>query len=196
MSTGLGYMKLKQQPAVLRFHSSSKKIEVEAHYSEMLLFSHWRKESRDIKRDVDGCLEQYQEKKLEIDNNREAIFPGELTVDCLEDQEFELKSIKPVHIYDMLNSQGYESIGYTGNLNLEGGGQFENYEKCRYRKVGLPDGKEMHFMTRRMVPEQMFFLKKVIEACKDVVKCRNNPKLRPKPITLTLLGGQGKKSFL
>ena len=201
----LGYMNLRLTPAVLRNHNSSKKEGVEQHYAEMLLFSSWKDEIKDLDRGLDTCFDQYLEKKTEIDLNKKAMFPGESKIDYLEDKEIELASMRPTHIYDTLNSQGeqqnkddlevgavddpkYESRGYTGNLNLEEGKQFE---KRKYRKFCLPNESEMHFMTRRLVPEQMSALRKVIAACKNVVKCRKNPKIKPKPVRLAILGGQG-----
>ena len=205
----LGFMKLKRTFKVLRNHTSKKKEGVEEHYSEMLLFSAWRNEIRDLKRDVKECYNQYLEKRIEIDSNRKALYPGESKIDYLEDQELEVESLRPVHIYDMLASQceqqnnddleegvtddpKYESFGYTGNLNLEGTGHIEN---CKYKKICLPNDSEICSITRRLVPEQMDVLKKVISGCKDVVKCRTNLSVRPKPVRLILLGGQGKYKF-
>ena len=70
-----------------------------------------------------------------------------------------------------------------------------NQTQCKYKKICLPNDNEICSITRRLVPEQMDVLKKVISGCKDVVKCRNNLSLRPKPVRLILLGGQGKYKF-
>ena len=46
-------------------------------------------------------------------------------------------------------------------------------------------------MTQALVPEQMNVLRKVISSCKDIVKARHNPLVKPKPVRLIVHGGAG-----
>ena len=203
-------MRLRSFPSVLRIHDSRKKdLDHEKFYSELLLFSHWQNEKDDLpNEDEESCKAKYIEKKKEIEDNRKNIYPGESTIDLLESAELEL--VKPVHLADTLDCQGeqendedlevgaiedqaFESFGYTGNLNLEPPPQFDN---CKYKRVEVPGEKELNHFTQRLVPEQMNVLRKVIESCKDVVKARNVPTLKPRQSLLLVHGGAGKINVL
>ena len=41
----------------------------EKHYSEMLLFSHWTDESKELPLDAETCIAEYVNRKAEIDLN-------------------------------------------------------------------------------------------------------------------------------
>ena len=118
--------------------------------------------------------------------------------------------IRPVHLANTLDCQGeqeneedlevgptedpaFESFGYTGNLNLEHVPQFDN---CKYKRVEVPSANELNLFTRRLVPEQMNVLRKVIDSCKDVVKARSNPTLKPRQSLILVHGGAGKINLL
>ena len=106
LKDGLGIMRLRSYSSVLRIHDSRKKDQDhEKFYSELLLFSHWENEAMDLPADdEDRCKAKYLEKKVEIQDNREKIYPGESTIDLLESAELEL--VKPVHLADTLDCQG------------------------------------------------------------------------------------------
>ena len=144
LTDGLGFMRLRSYPSVLRIHDSRKKDQDhEKYYSELLLFSHWKNEQEDIpSNDEQSCQAKYLEKREEMEMNRFQIYPGESTIDLLESAELELVELeKPVHLADILDTQGeqendddlevgptedpaFESFGYTGNLNMERPPQF------------------------------------------------------------------------
>ena len=111
----------------------------------------------------------------------------------------DLQSRKPEHLTDILDPQGdqnneddldiecvedpeFESFGYFGNLNMNEGESRAQVEDFKYKKICLPSKEEMKHMTRQLVPEQLNVLRKVIVCCKAIVRARNNPNLRPKPI--------------
>ena len=123
-------MRLRTYPIVLRIHSSKRKEGHEQHYSELLLFSHWRDEIKDFHRhSPDECMAEYENRKeLEINPNRKKMFPGENIIELAD-----FGDLKPVHVYDNLDCQGnqqnlddlaagcmddpeFESFGYLGNL--------------------------------------------------------------------------------
>lgn len=209
---GLGFMRLRSFPAVLRIHSSKKKEDYEKYYSELLLFCPWTsKESETEKFHRDNatdCINMYEENIAIIESNRTAIYPGEGTIDVLESDDLTIE--KPLHIFDILDSQRqqendddmdvgvkddplYESFGYRGNLeNQADNVQFEDF---KYKKFCLPSDEEMKFFTHRLVPEQLNILRKVVKYCKDVVRSRKNFKHIVEPLRLIVHGGQGKILF-
>ena len=202
----LGKMRLRAFPAVLRIHSSKKKVGHEKEYAELLLFLSWRDEVKELHPEEEvKCIEKYGDKLLEIQDNREAIFPGERTINLLDNEDLEIH--RPAHLCDMLDTQGdqeneddlaigaeddpqFESFSYTGNLAKEGKVSFET---SKYRIVKLPNIDEMNFITRRLVPEQMNILRRVVEFCKDVLKSKKNIHHVAKALRLIIHGGAGNK---
>ena len=202
---GMGLMRLRYYPAVLRFHTSKKKEGYEQYYSEMQLFTHWRNEEKEFHPENEvACLKMYESRAEEILNNKKAIFPGEETIEMLESANWEL--MQPTHLIETLDPQGeqegnddmidgidddpeFESFAYTGNLNLS------HQENCsetgRYKQIQVPSDLELNKMTQALVPEQMNVLRKVVSSCKDIVKARHNPLVKPKPVRLIVHGGAG-----
>lgn len=165
-------------------------------------------------------MAEYHARKDEIIANKKVMYLGE---DFLELQEIgdledlnmeDLDVIKPEHIGNTLcsqveqnnaedNADGYiddpefESLGYIGNLDLNQEESREQVADYKYKRICLPDNEEMKYMTRKLVPEQMNILRTVVASCKDIVRARKNPKVRPKPIRLIVHGGAGNdKHFL
>ena len=96
---------------VLMIHNSKKKEVTEEHYSETLLFSSWRDERKDLKRNSDACFNEYRNRKKEIDNNRKIIYPGEAVIDTLESTELELIKMR----INRTNQQEVEFIDRNKN---------------------------------------------------------------------------------
>ena len=89
----------------MRIHNSKRKEGHEQHYSELVLFSHWRNETEEFYEDsVDECVEVYNLRKNEIIVNREKIYPGEDTIELFEIGDLEMR--KPEHVADILDCQG------------------------------------------------------------------------------------------
>ena len=204
LKDNLGNMRLRFQPAVLRIHTSKNKEGHEKYYSEMLLFSSWTDEENELSLQEVECLAEYIKRKDEIESNRQAIYPGEATIDYLESADLEI--LKPTHLLETLNGQGeqensddleeegiiddpdFESFAYTGNLNLDGQQKFEDF---KYKKICLPSDFELNHITRQLVPEQMNPMRKVLSACKDIAKSEKYPQIKIKPVRLILHGGAG-----
>ena len=203
---GLGYMRLRKTPAVLRYHNSTKKEGHEQQYSELLLFSNWRKEEEEFHPgNAKLCIEEYNKRKEMINDNKKAIYPGENTVDLIESLDIDVQG--PAHIYDMLDGEGqqkqeddaavgpendpeFESFGYTGNLAKKETTQFES---SKYRLIDVPHEEEMKVKTLRLGPEQMNIVRKVIQYCKDIVRFRKNFSHKVSLLKLIVLGGAGEK---
>ena len=140
-----------------------------------------------------------------IKRNKEAIYPGEGTIDLLENMDLDVQ--RPAHIYDMLdgerqqqadddwaegaeNDPQFESFAYTGNLAQGDNNQAESH---KYRIVNVPKEEEMKIRTLRLVPEQMNILRKVIPYCRDVVKSKKKLSHKVQPLRLIVSGGAGKQ---
>ena len=204
LKDGLGIMRLRKEPAVLRIHTSKRKDGHEKHYSEMVLFSPWMNEEKELPQDEDACIEEYIKRRDDINTNREAIYPGEATIDLLEGEELELK--RPTHLVEMLDNQGdqenaddleegavddpdFETFAYTGNLNLdEHPNKFEDF---KYKELCVPDEFELQQMTRQLVPEQMNVMRTVLSSCRDIVKAEKYPQIKRKPVRRIVHGGAG-----
>ena len=204
LKDGLGMMRLRSHPAVMRIHNSRKKDGHEQQYSELLLFTHWRNEVDEFHPDNGKeCVKVYNERKELIKQNKEAIYPGEGMIDLLENMD--LDDQRPAHIYDLLdgerqqqkeddleagaeNDPQFESFAYTGNL-----GQQENVQadSSKYRIVKVPQEDELRHRTLRLIPEQMNILRKAVGYCRDVLKSENNPTHKVKPLRLIVHGGAG-----
>ena len=62
LEEGLGYMRLRRHPAVMRFHTSKNKEGHEKYYSEMLLFSHWTNETDELPMKEYECMKEYKKR--------------------------------------------------------------------------------------------------------------------------------------
>ena len=100
----------------------------------------------------DDCIAEYNSRKVEINENRKKMFPGENVIELAD-----IGDLRPEHVYDTLDCQGeqenlddlaagciddpeFESFGYLGNLNQSTEpvkGKFEdfNYKTLHEGKV-------------------------------------------------------------
>ena len=203
--SGYGKMRLRSFPAVMRIHSSKKKEGHEQHYAELQLYTPWRDERKLLANDERKCIEKFHKMIEVIEANKKMIFPGEETIGLLENLDLELH--KPMHIFDLLDSQReqereedlavgviddpeFESFGYTGNLGQENDG---NFESSKYRIVKMPSNDEMDHFTRRLVPEQLNILRRVDTYCMDVLKSEEILSHTVEPLRIIVHGGAGKK---
>ena len=199
-------MRLRAYPSVCRIFNSKKYENHEQHYSELVLFAHWRDEINEFHKDSpEDCVNEYENRKIdEIFPNREKMFPGDEIMELAE-----YSDLIPEHIHDDLDCQGeqnneddilegfeddpeFETFGYMGNLNQNpekpAAVQFDD---CKYKKISLPTNSGRNQMCRRLVPEQMNILRKIVASCKTIVKAKKDPKVKPKPVRLIVHGGSG-----
>ena len=198
-------MRLRANPAVMRIHSSRNKDGHEQQYSELLLYTNWRDEEDEFHPESGkDCIEEYKKRKDLIKRNKEAIYPGEGTIDLLENMDLDVQ--RPAHIFDMLDGERqqqadddwaegaeddpqFESFAYTGNLAQGDNNQAESH---KYRIVNVPKEEEMRLRTLRLVPEQMNILRKVVLYCRDVEKSKKKLSHKVNPLRLIVSGGAGK----
>ena len=192
-------------PMVLRIHSSKRKEGHEQHYAELQLFTPWRDEIEDLKRNCpEECMALYYTKEKDIEGIRKEIYPGEETITLLENCD--LDEIMPQSILDGIDAQGEQELAdgkeeglvddpkYAG-LHYEGDPEKlkeSNYtEEFKYKKLSVPEQEELNFLTRLLVQEQRAVLSKAIHYAKEVVKARNSPHEQPVPLRITVVGGAG-----
>ena len=140
-----------------------------------------------------------------VNKNRKKMYPGEDIIDLGE-----FHNLKPEHVYDKLDCQGeqenlddllngciddpeFESFGYLGNLDQRGEEYAVGVEDFKYKKISLPSSSELNQMSRCLVPEQMNALRKVVSACKEIVKAKHNTSVKPKPLRMIIHGGAGNR---
>ena len=89
-------MRLRTFPAVLRIHSSKRKEGHEQYYSELLLFSYWRNEVNEFyANSPEECIAEHEKRKLEINANREKMYPGEATIELLDVGDLQTDGLSP-----------------------------------------------------------------------------------------------------
>ena len=187
LNEGLGYMRLRFHPAVMRIHSTKKKEGSEQHYAELQLYTHWRKEF-----DKDTCVEMHGKNKDQINANKKLIYPWEDPMDLFDQEEWEM--IRPTHLIDMIDSQGEQENNddlVEGTIenpdNFHYAGDFDStdrpiFDDAKYKQIKLPKDTEIDRLTTSLVPEQMDVLRLVVSACKDVVKLRDRALEKPKQV--------------
>ena len=204
------FMRLRSYPLVLRYHNSKKKEGHEQHYSELVLFYHWRKEAVEFKRNsVEGCVRVYQSRESEIKALKNALFLGDDTIACLDDADRDQE--RPSHVYDELDAQReqdldddlaegvrddprYAHLGYgedKAKADENGQESRSGESEPKYKAVAVPDEEELSFMLRRLVSEQKLLLYDYVHYAKEVLKARNSPRERVTPIRKICHGGAG-----
>ena len=201
----LGYMRIRNHPAILRMHSSKKKEGVEECYAELLLYFPWKDEDKDLKREE--CNTTYIANKSEIETNKKGIFPNDDVVEMLENLEnCDFNAARPTHIYDMLDSQMIQEDEDDQAEGITDDPEFaardpdvfkvpENPHDViaqKYKVLTLPDDpNDLLEMTRKLVPEQLQALSKIIGYCKDVKRNFKDINHEVKPLRLIIHGGSG-----
>jgi hypothetical protein len=206
----MGSMSQRGNPCVLRLHSSKKKEGHEQFYADMCLFLPWRNEEQEFFRDDPlQCIAVYKDSIQKLSDNQRQMFPFSEEIDAIQESiENGTFDARPAHIYDLLDAQAEQAddddnvVGmqddpaYAGidpdNLTKEqrGSDQVHN-ETFKFRQIHVEDDCELLEMTRRLVPEQMVVLEKVVGFCKCVVKSRNPNVEYPDPLNLIIHGGAG-----
>ena len=200
-----GFMRCKVIPSVVRTHASNKKEGSEQFYAEIFLWSSWRKEEEEIKKDLDECKQIYNERLEEIQTNRNKIYPHEEAMNLL-DFDRDLEEVRPAHIFDHLDAQGEQDNedimlqGIENDENFVGRDlAFEsnfknalNLEEFKYPKIELPENREdIIEMTKKLAPEQKRPLKYVVKFCYDMLLAEKNPGFDVDPMRLIIHGGAG-----
>ena len=208
---GFGYMRAREFEAVLRIHNSSKKKEHhEQFYAELLLYYPWRDEVNCLKRnDADECEKLYHTNfdKI-IQRNKEKLCPYQSVAELSTDVEELEKMIKekPSHIYDMIDSQMVQDdedddfegiqddVEFTARNPdglVEEPKKYSNTFESKFKHLVVPDDYDLLEMTRKLVPEQLQGLSKVIKYCKDVKRNSKNINHAVNPLRLIIQGGSG-----
>ena len=207
LKNNMGYVKLRNHQIVLRIHASKKKGGHEEFFSEMLLFSPWNDERKDLyPNDGNKCYEEYLKRYEFITSIKKIVFPGDKAVDILScdfHQEF-----RPQHAYDQLNCQTEQEnedqseeiveedldiapIHYHGEKSEDLQMSIKEKDMCRYKKIPYMEKEALMSLTLNLVPEQKEVLTKFLNYCKDIIKAQKKPHLSSKPLLLLVHGGAG-----
>ena len=86
--SGLGKMRLRAFPAVMRIHSSKKKDGHEKQYSELLLYTSWRKEEDFHAENAELCIQKFLQKQEEIKEgpNQQRLQNHQISILLMENQ--------------------------------------------------------------------------------------------------------------
>ena len=201
-----GFMRCKVIPSVVRTHASNKKEGSEKFYAEIFLWSSWRNEEEEIKKDLEECKQIYNERLDEIQINRSKIYPHEEAMNLL-DFDRDLEEVRPTHIFDHLDPQGEQN---NEEVRLQGIEDDETFvgrdlifesnlkdgqilEESKYPKIDLPENiEDMIEMTKKLAPEQKRPLKYAVKFCYDMLLAEKNPEFDMEPLRLIIHGGAGK----
>ena len=199
-------MRCKVIPTVVRTHASNKKEGSEQFYSEIFLWSSWRNEKEEIKKDLEECKKLYNDRLQEIQMNRNKIYPHEEAMNLL-DFDRDLEEVRPMHIFDQLDPQGEQDNEEVKLQGIEDDETFVgrdlafesnlkdalNLEESKYPKIDLPENSEdIIEMTKKLAPEQKRPLKYVVKFCYDMLLAEKNPGFDVEPLRLIIHGGAGK----
>ena len=206
LSNKLGFMKLRTFPAVIRYHTPKKKEGHEKYYTEMQLFSPWNNEDEDLKRhSIKECLQEYQNRKLQISNIKQLLYPDQNIIELLECDHLE-ENI-PQHVYDTLDGQREQERDddleevvqddpVAAFFEWQGKDSETDYGQAskgdfKYREVKLPSDEDLTEITRSLVDEQKILLSKVVQYCKKLVRQTKSLGKSVSPLKFIVHGGAG-----
>ena len=202
-----GYMKLRTNPSVLRFHAPSKKEPLEQMYAEIFAYSAWRNEANDIPRGQNSCKAKYNSVKDEMKANRQAMFPLEDDFDVLE-VDLEDPDNRPQHIYDQLDPQGEQENQEDQAIGTEEDTEFNarhtdfaheeesavHYDNFQYPPIDPISKNDLLELVRSLHPEQYKPFEKLVQYCKKVKRARKPNSKIVQALRMIIHGGAG--SFL
>ena len=196
-----GYMRIRSKPAVLRTINNKRREGHEAQYAELQLYWPWKNEN-DIPRDMDNCLALYEVNKEEVMKNKYGLFPFS---SCIDLKDFDTEAGPPAHIYDELDPEFQQEMNEDENKDDEVDPEYagrhhdhfdanvgkNNIEDFRFKAIDIPPNNEMKELLKKLVPEQMRGLDKVVKYCTDIVKSSNKGNNEFEPLRLIIHGGSG-----
>ena len=179
------YMKIRSYPAVLRKHKF--RMDTQYHeflFSDLLLYTPWRKESSLYYHNFDKCLKLYESKREHITFVQETLFPHMNTV---QESQLLLETAsdhRSTHIGDVINPQHEQDQEDQALLGVE---EDENYasrhpgelldreeimqpsaNRNMYRRIDISDKDSMAGMVQQLDCHQRRVFDTVIKYCKDL----------------------------
>ena len=202
------YMKIRSYPAVLRKHKF--RMDTQYHeflFSDLLLYTPWRKESSLYYHNFDKCLKLYESKREYITFVQETLFPHMNTV---QESQLLLETAsdhRSTHIGDVINPQHEQDQEDQALLGVE---EDENYASRHpgelldreeimqpsanrniYRRIDISDKDSMAGMVQQLDCHQRHVFDTVIKYCKDLRKSVQSRANVPEPPLLLVHGGAG-----
>ena len=213
----LGYMKLRNDPSVLRYHKAREdKNPHEYAYSQLMLYRPWMKEKELPEKDYDACLDMLDELSEHLVSLQEKLFPHKKAVEEGRAALENFPDPRPTHIGDQLDPEKErenEEAAMEGLVEDEifagrnPGEEFSNEDsgfapdRSIFRRVDIPKDEkglqEMNKMVRTLDENQRQILDMMNGFAKGERTSSNSTMSRPNPPLLKIHGGAGcGKSYL
>ena len=219
LANGLGVMKLRGQPAVLRQHKFRQDLDPhEYFYSQLVLYRPWRVEEEELcAHDLEGCIKLYNEteeefhednsRKKKVERTKGKLFPLQNDVEEARAMMEEVSDSRTQHIGDILDAENEkdnedqlaEGVEETeehaarnpGHLAEEEGNLKGHYEKTAYRRIDISNLDEMRKSARQLDPDQRFVFDIFIKYVKQLRASWKSGFPKPKSPLLKVHGGAG-----
>ena len=207
----LGFMRLRQFPAVLRFHKYKEEHDPhEFYYSQLMLFMHWRNENELHPQDFDNCFKLFLTKLPDnpqvsfIETVKSSLFPKMNIVNeyraLMEDLDDDIRTCKIADVLDNQNAQDneesnlegnapnpdYDVRGYEGDFVNDGPLQGNIFKTADFSKTN-----EMRALLRKLAPEQRLVFDKIIGYAKELRKFKAGGGEKPEAPLIVVHGGAG-----
>ena len=218
LANDMGYMRLRNIPAVLRMHNYSREDAQKEMYSEILFYRPFRSEEELPSNDFEKCIELFSEmdpgedlkpiecQKSKIDKVKEKLFPFKRHIETSRALIQEVQDCRPQHIGDQLDP---EDVMENEELEAEGIVGAEEFGarnpgimpteisspspgKEMYRRIDISNTIEMRRSARQLDEEQRQPFDEIMKFCKRTRQAWANPaNPMPKAPLLKIHGGAG-----
>ena len=212
----LGYMRLRERPAVLRIHKFREdKNPHEYLYSKLVLYCPWETEDELFEHDYEACQKKFKypgAEKSHIEIMEENLFPHANAVNESRAVLENFADTRPSHIADALDPEDekdkeegemeglMEDEDYAARIpeeqmNDQEGGQSTSKMQTSFRQVDIPRTEsellEMFKSVRSLDLDQRVFLDIMVEFVKRRRTSCNSTMQSPIPPLLKVQGGAG-----
>ena len=211
LQNGLGVMRLRSFPYVLRMHKFKENDDPhQFFYSELLLYKHWRSED-ELREDChESCLALFNEKSPNdsnlsyISEVKENLFPEKNNVELARAivEDMDDPDQRPSHIGDQLDAQNEQenedgvaigtSVHPEQQVRFYDGDLKEVSEKPSiFKRADLSDYESMVEDARKLVDEQRIIFDKIIGYAKELRKSKASGRCTVTPPLIFVQGGAG-----
>ena len=208
LQDGMGSMRKRSKPSVIRYHSFSHVKEPKKHYHSLLmLYKPWRNEEKDLLQGYNSYAESFNATEEEINTKRKSFESHRDVIDAAVETYEE--NGPPVHSWDMLAPQTEQE---RGDLHEEG--SYEDPEHLltqppegsaahpsvtasatdivisSEKKQGILSDEEFRVKVQSLNASQRCIFQWILKWCNACVKSKAN-RTKPDPFHIFLTGGAG-----
>ena len=214
LNNNVGYMRLRGNQAILRYHKFKEDKNFEEYlYSQLLLYKPWRSEVNDLKLgDLHAIVELFRKEQKKIETIEANLFPHRKSVNEARAVLENFPDSRPSHIGDELDPENEkdnqestveglaEDEEYAARFpdeqlnDLEGGPSSANarpsFNQADVPRTG-PEREAMRKAVRELDPDQRFLLDIYVEFTKALIASQNSTMKTPSAPLLNVQGGAG-----